>query len=299
MPAGSTYLSPQSLTKIRELAQSGEISGDALIVPYGKGKFYLATRQSRVAAFLPTFLNRLLKLTVHDGHETAGRAFEIFKHSVGTGREDGGSSFFQTRSIQPKKIADEASEKFKLTLGYAAKIIESVNEYDSRKQLSVTDRYVPEMEKILENFLLKPMSKTIVAVVGQYLPDSQQQDTGSSYEKILGDISLPKDKVEKISENKRLLYQFRLLEMAIAAYKGGLLHTPEYAPLDRDGTTKVVEDIAKIAAYRTFNPDAAGGRGLEKSLTPTGYDVDRMAVITWKEIIRTGSEITKLPELDA
>lgn len=34
---------------------------DSISVAYGEGKFHLANRQSKVAAFLPTVLNRLLK----------------------------------------------------------------------------------------------------------------------------------------------------------------------------------------------------------------------------------------------
>jgi len=55
---------------------------DALIVPYGRGKFYLATRQSKVAALLPNFLNRMLKLSLPPQHRKSLMALNDFKEMV-------------------------------------------------------------------------------------------------------------------------------------------------------------------------------------------------------------------------
>ena len=114
------------LSKLIDLANSKAASkpkmADAAIVPYGKGSFYLATRRSKVAAFLPSFINRMLKLTLPPQARKSLEAMQDFKTMVS--HQFGGSG---TIAMDKQEASINAHKPLELSVRHVKEVLGKTN----------------------------------------------------------------------------------------------------------------------------------------------------------------------------
>ena len=118
-----------SLSVITQMARNKSLNKEATLVPYGKGKFYLATRQWQVAAYLPSVINRLLKLSLPPNHKRSIEAMNHFHNQVR-------QSFPKVGSAALNHVGSVE----KLTLGYVAKVLDKANELMKSFAKEVTEK---------------------------------------------------------------------------------------------------------------------------------------------------------------
>ena len=139
-------ISSANLSRIYAAADSAKKGQDATIVPYGKGKFYLASKQSLVAAFLPNVLNRLLKLSLPPRQARAAEVVSDFR-----------AAFLRQHGASGDRALKEVPLPKKLTVSYV-KNMKGKASVDATK-ISRGEFPNPRPQRVVDSFAAETRSQ--------------------------------------------------------------------------------------------------------------------------------------------